>query len=317
MQDQEFLQIHIDHHPAAVLHVVLCIKHGIVRGVPDERHSCARRTSDQSCAARLAVGLVGLADPSPSEFPIHETPVRLRDLDTAHRRWPVAAIQQRFPNPGPVHSQVVRRLGNRQPAPPALPRLDLTRFHTASMSLSRAPAQAGHLAPGCQFRTAPSVLHHAPRWTRRHLALPRCAPHDQSSDALHVRATRPSAFLLVRPFAPNQCPLRPLLTSRSGSPPSPFQARGEIPQVRTHSSAAEPSNLRRFALIKRASRPLARSHCSAAPPIRFLSISSQLMLHASFPRSIALAQLRFTSFAVINLRWDLHPQECAHIGRTK
>jgi hypothetical protein len=28
-------------------------------------------------------------------------------------------------------------------------------------------------------------------------------------------------------------------------------------------------------------------------------------------------QLRFASFAVINLRWDLHPQECAHAGRTK
>jgi len=26
--------------------------------------------------------------------------------------------------------------------------------------------------------------------------------------------------------------------------------------------------------------------------------------------------LRFTSFAVINLRRDLHPQECAHAGRT-
>lgn len=41
------------------------------------------------------------------------------------------------------------------------------------------------------------------------------------------------------------------------------------------------------------------------------------MLHASFPRSVALTQLRFTSFAVINLRRDLHPQECAHAGRTK
>ena len=28
-------------------------------------------------------------------------------------------------------------------------------------------------------------------------------------------------------------------------------------------------------------------------------------------------QLRFASFAVINLRWDLHPQECAHAGRTR
>jgi hypothetical protein len=27
-------------------------------------------------------------------------------------------------------------------------------------------------------------------------------------------------------------------------------------------------------------------------------------------------QLRFTSFAVINLRRDLHPRECARAGRT-
>ena len=47
-----------------------------------------------------------------------------------------------------------------------------------------------------------------------------------------------------------------------------------------------------------------------------VSIGSQFMLHASSPRSVALTQLRFTSFAVINLRRDLHPQECAHAGRT-
>ena len=40
------------------------------------------------------------------------------------------------------------------------------------------------------------------------------------------------------------------------------------------------------------------------------------MLHASFPRSVTLTQLRFTSFAVINSWRDLHPQECAHAGRT-
>ena len=40
-------------------------------------------------------------------------------------------------------------------------------------------------------------------------------------------------------------------------------------------------------------------------------------LHASFPHSVTLMQLRFASFVVINLRWDLHPQECAHAGRTK
>jgi hypothetical protein len=28
-------------------------------------------------------------------------------------------------------------------------------------------------------------------------------------------------------------------------------------------------------------------------------------------------QLRFASLVVINSRWDFHPQECAHAGRTK
>jgi len=41
------------------------------------------------------------------------------------------------------------------------------------------------------------------------------------------------------------------------------------------------------------------------------------MLHASFLRSVALPQLRFTSFAVVSLWRDFHPQECAHAGRTK
>ena len=34
-------------------------------------------------------------------------------------------------------------------------------------------------------------------------------------------------------------------------------------------------------------------------------------------RDGTLMQLRFTSFVVINLRRDLHPQVCAHAGRTK
>jgi hypothetical protein len=39
-------------------------------------------------------------------------------------------------------------------------------------------------------------------------------------------------------------------------------------------------------------------------------------LHAYYPHSVALMQLRFASFAVINLREDFHPQECARAGRT-
>ena len=39
--------------------------------------------------------------------------------------------------------------------------------------------------------------------------------------------------------------------------------------------------------------------------------------HASSPHSVALMQLRFTSFAVVSLRRDFHPQDCAHAGRTR
>ncbi len=111
--------------------------------------------------------------------------------------------------------------------------------------------------------------------------------------------------------------LWPLLTSRSGLVPLPFQALCEISRVRTHSFIVQPPNLRCLALITRASRRRARSPCLTAPCIRFLSIGSRFMLHASSPHSVTLMQLRFTSFAVINSWRDLHPQECAHAGRTR
>ncbi len=50
----------------------------------------------------------------------------------------------------------------------------------------------------------------------------------RASDALPFSSTRRLTLLLVRPFAPCWQLLRPLLTSRSGSTPSPFQAQGEI-----------------------------------------------------------------------------------------
>ncbi|WP_233253862.1 hypothetical protein, partial [Limnohabitans sp. 2KL-1] len=40
-------------------------------------------------------------------------------------------------------------------------------------------------------------------------------------------------------------------------------------------------------------------------------------LHASFPRSVALTQLRFTLLTVTSSQRDLHPQVCAHAGRTQ
>jgi hypothetical protein len=59
----------------------------------------------------------------------------------------------------------------------------------------------------------------------------------------------------------------------------------------------------------RASRLPTRSPYPVTPSIRFLSIGSPFMLHAFFPYSVV--QLRFTSFAMIYLRRDFHPQERA------
>jgi hypothetical protein len=114
-------------------------------------------------------------------------------------------------------------------------------------------------------------------------------------------------FLHVWSFASVSRLLRPLLTSRSSSCCRPFGHEAGYPQVRTQSFIAQPPDLHRFALITRASRSLARSPYLAVPSIRFLFIGSQFTLHASFPHSVALMQLRFTSLVVINLRRDLHP----------
>jgi hypothetical protein len=51
--------------------------------------------------------------------------------------------------------------------------------------------------------------------------------------------------------------------------------------------------------------------------MRFLFIGSRFTLHASFPRSVALTQLRLTLLTVTSSQRDLHPQVCAHAGRTK
>lgn len=50
--------------------------------------------------------------------------------------------------------------------------------------------------------------------------------------------------------------------------------------------------------------------------MRFLFIGSRFTLRASFPHSVALMQLRFTLLTVTSLQRDLHPQVCAHAGRT-
>ena len=111
--------------------------------------------------------------------------------------------------------------------------------------------------------------------------------------------------------------IRPLLTSRSGSTPSPFRAQGEISPGKnallhctTAGSTPPCLDHESFAVIC----PLALLGNAFYPVLVHRLAAS---LHASSPHSVTLMQLRFTSFAVINLRWDFHPQECAHAGRTK
>jgi hypothetical protein len=132
------------------------------------------------------------------------------------------------------------------------------------------------------------------------------------------------SLTLVRSFASRLWPWRPRYPTTTTSADfslrhsrRPFRHKARSPQVRTHSFTPQPPHLRHLALITRASRFMARSPCLAAPSMRFLYIGSRFTIHASFPHSVALMQLRFASFVVINLRRDLHPQECAHAGHTK
>jgi hypothetical protein len=111
--------------------------------------------------------------------------------------------------------------------------------------------------------------------------------------------------------------LRPLLTSRSSRNCWAFTHKARSPRVRTHSFAAQPPDLRRQSLDHESfavSRPLALPGNAFYPVLVHRLAAS---LHASSPHSVTLMQLRFASFAVINLQEDLHLQECARAGRTQ
>jgi hypothetical protein len=100
--------------------------------------------------------------------------------------------------------------------------------------------------------------------------------------------------------------------------PSPFQALGEISpgKVRTPSShirrihATSPwsQELRGSLPTRSAWRRLLCGSCSSA---------RLFTLHASFPRSVTLTQLRLILLTVTSSQRGLHPLVCAHAGRTK
>ncbi|MDQ0622180.1 hypothetical protein [Paraburkholderia graminis] len=89
------------------------------------------------------------------------------------------------------------------------------------------------------------------------------------------------------------------------------------PQVRTQSFTAQPPHLRCLILDHESFALLCTLALIGTASYPVLVHRLAVSLHASSPRSVALTQLRFTSFAVVNSRWDLHPQDCAHAGRTK
>ena len=138
----------------------------------------------------------------------------------------------------------------------------------------------------------------------------------RASDAIHSPSTWRLTLLLVRPFVPCWQLLRPLLTSRSGFHRRPFRHEARSPQVRTQSFTAQPPDLRRLILDHKSfavSCPLALIGAALYPVLVHRLAGS---LHASFPRSVTLSQLRFTSLAVVSSRRDFHPQDRAHAGRT-
>jgi hypothetical protein len=51
--------------------------------------------------------------------------------------------------------------------------------------------------------------------------------------------------------------------------------------------------------------------------MQFVYLDSRFTLRASFPRSVALTQLRFACLAVASSAGDLHPEDRAHAGRHK
>ena len=137
-----------------------------------------------------------------------------------------------------------------------------------------------------------------PPCLRRHLM--RCSPHRHGLE--HSLSFGPSPAGRLRSL-----PIRPRLTSRSGSTPSPFQAQGEISPGKNallHCTAAGstplPIDHESFAV----SGPLALVGNAFYPVLVHRPAAS---LHASSPHSVALMQLRFASLVVINSRRDLHP----------
>ena len=129
----------------------------------------------------------------------------------------------------------------------------------------------------------------------------RTAPRMRTSDAISNTSSSQESLLLVRPFTGSRQLLRPLLTSHSGSSPSPFQAQSEISPGKNalfHCTTAgftpPPFGHKSFAVAC----PLALVGTAFDPVLVHRPAAS---LHASSPHSVTLMQLRFAPLTVTSL----------------
>jgi hypothetical protein len=112
---QEFLQIHIDHHPVAVLHITLRLEHRVMRSPPRTKAiAVIRKRRIYPRLYHLQESLLDQPIRHRRYAQLAHATRRLRNLHAPHRLWPIAAVQYCLPNPRPVHAQVPRRLRNRQ-----------------------------------------------------------------------------------------------------------------------------------------------------------------------------------------------------------
>jgi len=165
----------------------------------------------------------------------------------------------------------------------------------ATYSLLPAPLRAV-LALCSPFHDAGAGLRRCPGPSRLHRAPPRTPPPKRTSDALPSPSSCRGTLLLVPPFSRRGDLRRPLLTSRSGSTPLPFQACGEtspgkiaLLHCTTAGFTPPPLGHKSFvvsgplALLGTASYPV---NCSSAP-----SFAPTLPYHTRSP-SCSCASLR-------------------------
>src|SRR6202011_2869153 len=153
------------------------------------------------------------------------------------------------------------------------------------------------LAPQCQHRE------------RRQHARPRAPPD---------RTSRPESPAIVRMPDRRGCNGKPLC--QPSQPPHEY-GPGIRPKDATDKEARTPRSRGRSVeqgCAGTAPHSERWIHCLPSD-LRWIAppVCPDLIYDRHPPHSVALMQLRFASLAVISSRWDFHPQECAHAGRTK